>query len=196
MVELDRAEVGVGPIYFCATAGASSNLCPTAVQEFAGAATIDGLDPTPREIGRVTGVTGEIRSATYDYAVTWLSTQSRPTATSGAPGGRSARFAGRATKGALKLSFSVEIDVVSRIRGERVVNGAPAVLSMSTPPAAGFGLLARVAPFEWFSRVDFDEIAPLADAAGRVVIGPETRAASALTAAMTADERLGLEWRQ
>src|SRR5262245_36883458 len=74
-VTLTSARVGVGPIYFCATEGASSELCPIALGEFADAAVIDALDPTPRTLGRIDGFVGEIRSATYDFAYSWFNTQ-------------------------------------------------------------------------------------------------------------------------
>ena len=108
-VTLSRADVGIGPIYLCATSGASSDLCPAAVQEFADAAVIPGIDAAPRALGLVTGTTGSIRSAAYDYAVTWFPTQARPTPTAVAPGGHSARFAGRAVRGAETLEFTADI---------------------------------------------------------------------------------------
>jgi hypothetical protein len=50
-VTLQVAQVGFGPAYFCATASASGDLCPAAVEEFHDVATVDALDPSPQLLG-------------------------------------------------------------------------------------------------------------------------------------------------
>ena len=63
-VLLDRAEVGFGPAYFCATSAAAADLCPVAVAELAASVTVDGKSAAWQPLGEIQGTTGEVRSAT------------------------------------------------------------------------------------------------------------------------------------
>src|SRR5690606_30340710 len=105
-VTLTRAEVAIGPLYLCATAAASAELCPSAVAEFTAVAAADAIDPAVQDLGDHDSLPGEARSAMLDYGVTWLSTQTRPAPQQGAPGGRSARFAGTAVRGDISIAFT------------------------------------------------------------------------------------------
>src|SRR5690606_9653108 len=122
-ITLERADIGFGPLYLCATAAASSELCATAAAEFAAVAAVDATDPAPQELGELDVLPGEVRSAMLDYGVTWLKTQARPGAQEGAPGGRSARFAGVAVSGDMSFGFTADLDAPAVLRGSRAIEG-------------------------------------------------------------------------
>ncbi len=111
-VTLGEATLGFGPIYFCATDSALSSRCEVAVLEFLDGITLNGLEPAPQSIGSLSGTTGTVRTAFFDYGIVWLLTQPLPEALPGVPGGpavvrsenpsyvpegHSARFSGNAT---------------------------------------------------------------------------------------------------
>lgn len=190
-VTLSAAEVGFGPAYFCATAAASSDLCPTAVSEFPQAAKIDGLNPERQLLGDANGETGTVRSATYDFAYTWFPTQRQPTAASAAPRGHSAYFEGVATDGARTLRFVAAVDIVPQIQGARAVQGASVEAILDGPELE---LEIAASPRTWFQRVDFAELALGTENPVRIL--PGSRAYEALVLAMTANSRPSLTWTQ
>jgi hypothetical protein len=188
-VNLEVARVGLGPIYFCATEGASMDLCPAAVSEFAAVAVVDGLDATPRRLGDVTGVSGAIRSATYDFAVSWRARQSEPTPAAVAPDGHSAHFEGSASRGATTLRFACDVDVLPQHAGTRAVQGARAAVDLRDGRAR---LDVTIDPRAWFAAVDFDEL--LALGGDPVVVPPSSRAANALVIHMTTTGQPVFTW--
>jgi hypothetical protein len=188
-VTLEVARVGFGPAYFCATAAASSDLCPAAVAEFAQSAEFDALSPTPQQLGSIEGVSGTIRSATYDYAYTWLTTQRSPRPTAAAPRGHSAHFEGRATRGARTIRFVADVDVLPQTQGTRVVQGARAEADVQD---SNVRLDLRVDAAAWWRNVDFEELAQ--SDRDIVVVPPTSRAYSAVVIAMTATATPVLEW--
>jgi hypothetical protein len=179
-VALSVAEVGIGPVYFCATEGASADLCPTAVQEMTYTATLDALDPTPHQLGDVTGVTGTIRSMTYDFAITWFPTQTTPTPQRGAPDGHAARFEGRATRGATSFSFIADVDVLPPFQGTRAVQGARVRADVSSSQTR---LDVKLDAARLFLGVDFDELSMTSGTP--IAIGPGSRAHNALVFGLT-----------
>lgn len=180
-VTLSKADVAFGPAYFCATAAASSDLCPTAVAQFAQSALINALDASAQPLGVGDGQTGTLRSATYDFGFSWFPTQRQPTASDRAPRGHSAVFEGQAEKAGRVVRFVAEVDIVPRVQGTRAVQGAPTVFELLADDSA---LDVVVRPREWWSAVDFDELALSAD--DPVVVKPGSRAYEALVFAMTA----------
>lgn len=189
-VTLEVAQVGFGPAYFCATAAASADLCPAAVAELATTATVNALDPAAQPLGEVTGVTGTVRSATYDFAVAWLAGQAQPKALSGAPGGHSARFEGRASRGAVSFRFVADVDVLPPIEGSRAVQGARVTAEVRSSRAR---LDVSLHPDAWWAGVDFAELE--AQGGDPVVVRPGSRAYSALVFGMTSTAAPRLEWR-
>lgn len=180
-VTLEVARVALGPIYFCATAAASSELCATALGEYPQAAVIDALDATAVRLGDVTGVVGRVRSVTYDFGVSWLPTQSQPTPSRAAPGGHSAHFEGRAVRGSTVLRFVADVDALPRLQGTLVVEGQRVDADITGP---GARLDVRLDAGAWWTAVDFDAL--LARGEDPVVIAPGSRAHNALVVAMTA----------
>ena len=186
---LDVARVGFGPVYFCATAGASSDLCPAAVAEFADSAVVNGLNPSAQPIGEIDGVTGQINSATYDYAFTWLDTQSAAQPTSAAPGGHSAHFEGHAVRGSTTLRFVADIDVKPNIQGTRSVQGARVTADVQSDQVR---LDVRMDPSAWWAKADFNELAALG---GDPVVVPQgSRTYNAVVLGMTAAAPPSFQW--
>lgn len=182
-VTLEQAEVGLGPLYLCATAAASSELCATAAAEFAAVAAVDATDPDPQELGELDVLPGQIRSAMLDYGVTWLKTQAKPGAQEGAPGGSAARFAGVAVSGDMSFEFSAAVTVAPVLRGSRTIEGlriGPFDL------APGGALAVTVDAAAWWAGVDFDALAALGpgphDLVALAAADPESPAADALAA--------------
>lgn len=155
-VTLTRADVALGPVYLCATAAASSDLCPSAVAEWTDVAAVDALDPAPQELGTLVAVPGEVRSAMLDYGITWLPTETRPTAQDGAPAGRSARFAGTAVRGDMSLEFSADVDLAPPLQGGRAIEGLRVA---PFDPEPGGALVITVDAAAWWAGVDFDALA-------------------------------------
>lgn len=179
-VTLDVAEVALGPIYFCATEGASMDLCPAAVNELADVAVVNAVDPAAQALGQIVGVTGEIRSATYDFGITWFNRQTSPQASAKAPGGHSAHFQGSAIRGATTLRFVSDVDVLPPQQGTLAVQGARMTASVRDSRQT---LHVTLDPGAWWSDVDFDELAALG---GDPVVVPATsRAHNALVLRMT-----------
>ena len=182
-ITLEVAEIGIGPVYLCATAAASVDLCPSAVAEFAETATIDALDSGDQALGIGDGLSGETaRSLMLDYAIPWRTTQTRPQASSGAPGGRSARFEGRAIKDGVTIPFIAEVDVLSTIRGTPALGGVP--MPALELPRADLELTIAVDPLRWWRVVGFDELAALAEDDALLVVPPNSTAANALILGM------------
>lgn len=155
-VTLDVALVGLGPIYFCTTAGASSELCPTSLNEFAEVAVVDLRDPTPQLLGEVRGVTGEIRSVSYDLAYNWFPRQSEPTAAPVAPEGHSAHFEGQATGPEGSFRFIADVDVLPRFAGLRAIRRTTGVNTRIDDSALRLDI--RLDPQSWWKAIDFSAL--------------------------------------
>jgi len=176
-VTLTEADIAIGPIYFCATAAASADLCPSATAELRVVAVVDGLDPSPQPIGTVEGVTGVINSATYDFGIHWFTRDRSPIIAPEAPGGHSARFAGSATRGETTVPFTIDLDLVPQFQGTRAVQGARAKADIQDD---GWRLELRFDPVAWFRTVDFDRL--------------ETAADNALVIAITTGQPITFNW--
>lgn len=188
-VDLDTAQVGFGPIYFCASASSSRDTCPTAVAELTTAATVNALSPVPQPLGQIDALTAEARSAIYGYAYIWRLTESSPRALAGAPGGHSAHFEGSAAQGASTFRFVADVDVLPTFAGTLDVQGASVA---PTVQAAALRLDVAFDPASWWSAVDFAELAAVG---GDPVIVPTTsRAYNALVVGMTSTDRPKFTW--
>lgn len=152
-VEVSRAELAVGPVYFCASEAGSANVCKTAQAEYAAVTRIDAL-AGPRSIGAVRGVTGAIRSASYDLGVSWFDTQTAATPSPQAPGGHSLRVVGVASKGADRFPFELDVDVVPQYQGQRAVPSADASADVGD---ARVRLEIACDVQAWLSQVDWDD---------------------------------------
>lgn len=194
-VELEVAELAFGPLYLCATSAASSDLCPSAVSEFADSAVIDLLDGERQALGDVVGFAGEVRSATFDYGITWLSTQRVPTATVAAIAGHSLHVEGTASRDGDTLRFLADLDLTPQAQGTRTVQGARV---QGEGQATATSLTLTFDPQRWWAQVDFEELSALAAMTPdeTLVLPKGSRAASALTIAITANYPPEFIWSQ
>ncbi len=191
-VTLERADVGFGPIYLCATQFADADVCPQAEAEWLGAEAVDALDPSPAMLGDAQAITETVRSAMFDYGRSWLLTERAPRASEGAPEGRSAVMVLRAERGGERLEVRASVDV------DPGAAGASAVIGARTEPHAITGaeaLTVRFDPASWWRRVDLDRLAAEDDGDGVVELAPGDRAYDALVIGMTTDP-VELEWTQ
>lgn len=193
-VTIERADVGFGPVYFCATTVADMDACEEAKAEWLGTASIDALDPGPQMLGEAAAITATVRSAMFDYGRSWLLTAGRPQANAGAPRGRSAVFVVRATKDGATLEVRASIDIDPANAGQSAVIGAP------TGEAAIEGdeaLTVRIDPAAWWRRIDFDVLAAMdEDGDGAVELARGDLAYEELVLAMTTRQLPAFEWTQ
>lgn len=189
-VMLTGARVAFGPLYLCATASASPDLCPSALAEYTDAATVDLLSTARVDLGDLRGVTGTVHSGAFDYGVTWFATQTAPKPLPAAPGGHSAHFEGTATRDAQTVRFVADVDALPPYRGARTVQGARTTAEIQD----GIALELVFDPAAWWSAVDFDEIAALG---GDPVSVPQTsRATATLLLQMTTNALPAFDWTQ
>jgi hypothetical protein len=181
-VTFSDATIAFGPVYFCAAQSGSATLCETAVGDIRSITRVNLLDVEPQPLGEVDGFTGSIRSASYDYGIHWFLTENAPTPAPEAPGGHSAHFAGTASRGADRVHFTADIDLLPQFQGQRAVPSAPYLASVDED---GGRLDARMPLASWFADVDFDALF----AAGKdpVVFEPNSQAYSAIVIAMIAN---------
>jgi hypothetical protein len=184
-VTLDEAELALGPVYLCATAAASPDLCEVALAEFAEVAVVDLLAAAPQPIGDVDARAGDVRSAMLDYGISWFTTQSTPTP--GSPLGHSARLRGTAVRGDTSLAFDALIDVVPPLRGSPALVGVRARVD---EPGEDSRLELTVNPGAWLLGVDFDALAALGPSAE---IRPGDPAHAAIAFALTTQPP-GFRW--
>jgi hypothetical protein len=190
-VTLARAEVGFGPVYFCATRAADAALCPTAVAESRATASVDLLDPDPQRLGTVDATTGMVRSAMFDYGISWLLPAPDPEPSPRAPDGHSARFAGEARSAGLTVPFEVDIDVVPRSAGDAAVPGLRVEFAVIDGPQS---LRVRFDPAGWFRAVDFERLAAAAEDGEPVRIERNSQAYEAIVIGMTSAALPELTW--
>lgn len=156
-LELARAKVGFGPAYFCASAAGSSTLCASAVAELRGQTMLDALAPGPHALGRASGFSGTVRSASFDLGIDWFDTMAAPAASAAAPDGASFVAEGTARKaGRPEVPFVVRVEVVPQYQGQLAVptSAADAVVGRGTTR-----LDVSFAVGAWLSAIDFDAAA-------------------------------------
>jgi hypothetical protein len=169
-VTLEEARLAIGPVYFCASASGSANLCETALGEIRDVARVDGLASEAQSIGEFRGFTGDIQSASYDYGIHWYLTEKQPASAPEAPGGHSAHVEGTASQGALSVRFVADVDVVAPFQGERAV---PTTKVEGTVGADSERVEVRFDVASWLSGVDWP--AALASGQDPFSIAPGSR---------------------
>jgi hypothetical protein len=180
---LTRADVGFGPVYFCAEQGATPALCEVARAQMLETVTLDGLAAGRGELGRLHATSGDIRSCFYDYGISWLLTESTAQARPGAPDGHSAVLEGRATRQGASLRFEVHIDIEPSQAGAAAVDGQATEFAIS---AHGAQLSVRLDPYRWLEGIDSDALFALdEDGDGSVEITPADQAYQAIAQGMT-----------
>jgi hypothetical protein len=149
-VTLARADIALGPFYFCAAASGSSTLCESSIAELRTVTVVDGIAKSPVRLGRVEGFTGVIKSAAFDYGISWFDTQTAPTA-----GTHSMHIEGIAENRASKITFVADVDIVPQYQGQNAIPTAPADANVSTRTTR---LEVHIDPARWFGQVDFEGV--------------------------------------
>lgn len=176
-VTLTRADVAVGPVYLCATAAASPELCHVAIGEFTDVAVVDALAGEAAALGEVAARPGDVRSAMLDYGISWFTTDTGPEAL--AELGHSARLVGTAVRGDDTIAFDATIDVTPPMRGSPALVG---VYASADAPGPDSELELELDPRGWLAGVDLDA---LAAAGSEHTIVPGDAAHAAIAFAMT-----------
>ena len=189
-ITLDEARIAWGPAYFCTTPFADFDLCPTALAEVRSVSTIDALDPSPQPLGALTGIDGTVRSAMFDYGISWLLPAADPAPDPGAVDGRhSAHFAGVAERGGVRTRFVIDVDVVPSTSGISAAHGVAVRHRLAARPDA---LTLRFDPEVVFGGSDFAELETLP---GDPVIVPESSTLyQSVVIALSSAETPTFEW--
>ena len=169
LVTLERADVALGPIYFCATPFADLDVCPRAEAELLVASSVDALDASPQMLGMAQGITATTRSSMLDYGIHWRLTAPEPEALAGSVDGHSAVFVVRAEREGRTLRVELALDIAPRAAGANAVIGAPTGGHAITGREA---LVIRLDPVAWWRSVDFEALAA-EDLDGDGVVVPE-----------------------
>ncbi len=186
---LKRADVAVGPIYFCAASGADAELCEASVAEFTGNGVLDALAPEEMKVFSLRGVTGSIRSALYDYGVSWFTTEQAPDAKTEL--GHSAILEGVLTRDSGDFRFVAHIDVEPRTRGGFAVSGQPTQHDIGEDDR----LVLTLNPYQWLRAINLDALAALdTDDSGEVRIVPGTQAYEAILQGMQNRAPMAFDW--
>jgi hypothetical protein len=170
VITLSRADVALGPFYFCASASGSSTLCASSIAEVASVRVVDALAPGASPLGRVHGFSGNIQSVSYDFGISWFDTQTSATPAPMLPGGHSMRLEGEARKGTMLVPFTADVDVVPQYQGQNAISTAPAVGSVASSATR---LEVLLEPAAWMRQVDFDAIAAKLGASGKAAFAIE-----------------------
>lgn len=174
-ITLTRADVALGPFYFCAAASGSSTLCESSVAEVASVTVVDGLARAAAPMGRVHGFSGPIQSASYDFGISWFHTQRVATPAASLPGGHSMRLEGVARSGAVAVAFVADVDVVPQFQGQNAISTAPANADVRSGATR---LEVLLDPVAWLKQIDFDAVA--ASGTPSLAIAPGTPEHNAL----------------
>jgi hypothetical protein len=186
---LSRAQVAVGPVYFCASDGADTELCETSLTELTQAVVIDGLAPTGLTSIALQGTTGEVRSALYDYGVSWFLTQQVPEALPGVE--HSVLLEGTVARDGRELRFVTAVDVLPMSPGATAVHGQRTRHEL----ADGDTLTLAVDPYLWLQPVDVDALFALdAQGTGQVAIERGTQAHEAILQGLQNRAPVQFEW--
>lgn len=152
-VLLSEAKLALGPVYFCATAAASSSLCSIAVAEMRDTVVIDALNPAPVDLAAVRGVSGEIRSAQYDLGVSWFAAAAQPAPT--LEGLHSLVLRGTLTQADEVVAFTAVLDVLATVQGERAIQGARVKGALG---AVTKQVTVKLDPHAWLQNVPWNEL--------------------------------------
>lgn len=162
-VTLTRADVALGPFYFCAAASGSSTLCASSIAEVAHVSVVNALAATRSPIGTVHGFSGTIQSVSYDFGISWFDTQIAATPAPALPSGHSLRLEGEARKGAARVPFTADVDVVPQYQGQNALSTASANAVIDSSATR---LEVVLDPVRWLAQLDFDALASKLAASG------------------------------
>lgn len=191
-VTLRRADVSFGPVYFCASEAGRAELCSVAIAERADAVVIHALDAASQPLGEVTGMSGTVRSAIFDYGIVWLLTENQPRALPPAVDGHSAVLEGDVVRGERTLRFRALIDIAPRVRGDQAVN---AQRTSHTIDEDGARLAVMADPHPWIERLDIDALFAMdTDGDGAIDIDPSSPSYESIVQGMVSRRPVWFGW--
>lgn len=190
---LTEARVAFGPAYFCATAAADVDLCPTAVAELRASATFDALDPSLQMLGTMSAVTATVRSGMFDYGRTWFLPASRSAPTEGAvDGAHSARLRARATHDdGRTFELVADVDIDALVAGTSVVR---AFRTMHSITGANDAMVVHVDASAWLAGLDYDELDALRGDDDVLEVPAGSHSMNALVVALTNQGLPTIRW--
>jgi len=192
-IELERAELAFGPVYLCSGVQAG-DLCETARGELLETVVIDALDAEAHEVARFAGLDGPVRSAMWDYGITWSlsATRAEPSAAAEMLEG-SVFLAGiaRNEEGEV-LPFAAQVPVAPNLEGRVVVRASDL---FEHTLADGDVLSITVDPSLWLTQVRFDDLLEAARPEGQPASFEEgTQPYRSVSNALTTRAQPRLEW--
>ena len=162
-IHLTSAKLIFGPLKLCAhvptfqyKSGDSLTDCGTVMGESTKAVVFDALNPEEQQLSMITGITGQVHSAAYDFGITWISGQGNPTVMDDELGGMSVLAEGTATKDASSFDFKFEIAITPHHEGVSTVSGISAEGNCDSSTQK---LVIHTDPQEWFRYVNFGALA-------------------------------------
>lgn len=161
-VILDQADLAFGPLYLCAGSSAGRH-CEMARVEWLETTIVDALERTARRAGRLTGVSGPVRSWMYDLGISSSLTTKDPVVRRAAErlGNNSVALRGRLITPRTDIAFTAQIPLEPTENSEL---GVPLVRKSSNErfehevTAEQHNLLVRFDASEWLRAIDFDRL--------------------------------------
>jgi hypothetical protein len=193
ILTLTSAQVLLGPLYLCATESAEIALCETAIGEHLDLLLIDALEEDAVSVGRLSATTGSVRSAFFDYGMSWLLTKPRPAFPDDAPLSHSAslRFSAQGDDGSV-LDVRADIDIAPLSPGDAAVNGRKTEQRIDAEPPT---LTLQLDANSWLARVRMAELLALdEDGDGQVTLTPDSQPYEAILQGMTARTPPSFVW--
>ncbi len=192
VLRLSAARVALGPLYLCATESANTEYCETALAELLSVHAFDALSEEPEALGELDASTGSVRSAFFDYGISWLLTKPRPRADEGAVDGHSATLAFEAIPDAGEpIRVSVALDIAPLGPGDAAVNALRTRRELSPEDT----LTLVVDPSAWLARVRLSDLIALDDDGdGEIILDSSAQAYDAILQAMTANAPPRFVW--
>jgi len=121
-LDMLHADIAFGPVYFCAAYSGSSTLCKTAIAELTQVTLINALSQNPIALGYVNGLSGTIKSATYNFGMSWFDTQTTPVANTEL--GHSMILEATAQKSNKHIHIIAKVDVLPQHQGQMAITSA------------------------------------------------------------------------
>ncbi|MDB4989866.1 MAG: hypothetical protein JWN04_5044 [Myxococcaceae bacterium] len=191
-VTLTRADLALGPLYFCASQIGRAELCDVAVAELLEVVPIVALNPAPQPLGVLNATTGSIMSAIYDFGISWLLTENKATPSPQSIAGHSAIFEGTIVRAGKTLRFSAAIDAEPRVRGDLTVN---AQRTSHEIVGQGEQVTLQIDANTWIDRLQIDALFALdSDGDGSVAIEPGTQSYESIYQGMLNRTPLSFAW--
>jgi hypothetical protein len=200
-LRLQRARLAFGPLYLCAGSQAGE-LCDTARLEWLDSSVVDLMNPAPRRVGALTGVTGHVRSWMYDLGISSQLTREAPQALRAAIalGGASLDIEGTVTSGASELPFVARLPIRQGEEAERgvpIIRKRPADVFEHDVSGEERGLWVTFNAQPWLAGVSFAaELSACSDAPcdGVHLLEPDSTTYRALHNGVVLGARPTFEW--